>query len=59
MNADARRVAVTAMRSAEAVTASLDMIDRSRLAPGVWDVLYGQAEAIGQLATAVLFLADA
>lgn len=53
-----RDLVQAAIKSGQAATAAMDQIDRSTVDEGVWNTLYQQCEAIGQLSTALLFLVD-
>lgn len=47
-----------AITSGQAASEAMDQINQATVDKGVWNALYQQGEAIGQLTTALLFLVD-
>jgi hypothetical protein len=46
-----------AVKSGQDANEAMNQIDQAKVDKGVWDTLYAQGEAIGQLCSAVLILA--
>jgi len=55
---DAKQLAQDALENERDAVEAMNTIDQATLPGGVWDVLYAQGEAIGQLAAGLMILAS-